>query len=233
MDANFNLLIMGELNVTDLMLPVGMIMVCTWLMMRLRKKKRQGPQAMSAAEQIERNRQLRGMRGDLEDLMVEIEQMAKRMSAHLDARSLQMERLIDEADARLAQLQSHNATTDSQHAGAADQLPEQSSEPTLEPTDESAPSQHVGLEELMQAAPPHAPHSPHTHQASSRADVKVETEAASGTESQAVKKSEDGRDPLVVKVHELADTGQTPEQIASALNEHAGKIELILALRSS
>jgi hypothetical protein len=40
-------------------------------------------------------------------------------------------------------------------------------------------------------------------------------------------------DPLARAVFELADAGRTPVQIAGELNEHTGKVELILNLRKS
>jgi hypothetical protein len=40
-------------------------------------------------------------------------------------------------------------------------------------------------------------------------------------------------DPLARAVYELADAGRSPVQIAGELNEHTGKIELILNLRKS
>lgn len=38
-------------------------------------------------------------------------------------------------------------------------------------------------------------------------------------------------DPIASQVYQLADEGRTPVQIAAALEEHVGKVELILALR--
>lgn len=40
-------------------------------------------------------------------------------------------------------------------------------------------------------------------------------------------------DPLTQRVYQLADAGKGPPDIAAELDEHVGKIELILALRSS
>ncbi|MEO0588059.1 MAG: hypothetical protein AAF078_10510, partial [Planctomycetota bacterium] len=48
------------------------------------------------------------MHGDLERVMVEIEQMAKRVGNQLDAKAIRLEKLIDEADLKIAQL---NRTT--------------------------------------------------------------------------------------------------------------------------
>ena len=40
-------------------------------------------------------------------------------------------------------------------------------------------------------------------------------------------------DPLAASVYELADAGVDPIAIARQLNEHVGKVELILALRGT
>lgn len=44
--------------------------------------------------------------------------------------------------------------------------------------------------------------------------------------------SPDQADPLTRKVYQLADQGKGPADIAQQLDEHVGKIELILALRT-
>lgn len=40
-------------------------------------------------------------------------------------------------------------------------------------------------------------------------------------------------DPLTARVYELADQGRTPIEIARELDEHTGKVELMLALRAT
>ncbi len=89
----------------DWILVLGVLMLTVWAMMRLASRRKRGQPNLSAQEQIERNHQARGVRGDLEDLMVEIEQMAKRMSAQLDAKAIRLERLLDETDQRIAYLE--------------------------------------------------------------------------------------------------------------------------------
>lgn len=42
----------------------------------------------------------------------------------------------------------------------------------------------------------------------------------------------DTSDPIARQVYELADQGRSPLQIAGAIEEHVGKVELILALRA-
>jgi len=94
----------------DMMLLGGVLLVTTALMIRLRNRRREQLPNLSAAEQIERNRQARGMRGDLEQVMVEVEQLARRFGAQLDAKSIQLNKLIEQADERIARLEALEQT---------------------------------------------------------------------------------------------------------------------------
>lgn len=100
---------------------------------------------------------------DLRRLMAEATELAAALSAQLDERAERLQRLIDEADARLG---------------------------TRLPRDEPA-----GVHEEEPRAIPAA-------------------------------------DPLAQRIFDLADEGLTPVQIAQRLDQHTGKVELILALRS-
>jgi len=111
---------------SDLLLVAGVALVTTSLLMIYRKRRRRAAQRPTPHEQIEQMRQRRGVRGDLEDLMVEIEQLAKRMGAQLDAKSIQLEQVLREADQRIEQLsglcrekQAHDAFEDSHRSGLA------------------------------------------------------------------------------------------------------------------
>lgn len=153
----------------------ALVILGTFMLFRARRKRLQsgGGEALSAREQIERHKQLRGVRGDLEELMVEIEQLAKRMSAQLDAKAVQLDRLIREAEVKVAQLDAAHA-----RAAAAPQLTASAAAPP-------PPAAY--------AAPP--------------------------------------VDPLTRRVVELHEQGKSSVDIARELEEHVGKVELILALR--
>ncbi|MEM9251346.1 MAG: hypothetical protein AAGB29_03255 [Planctomycetota bacterium] len=88
------------------LLLLGIVLVIAYLFISIRAKRRRSATdpSLSATEQIERNRQLKGMRGDLETIMVEIEQMAKRVGHQLDAKATRLEQLINEAELKIAQL---------------------------------------------------------------------------------------------------------------------------------
>ena len=90
-----------------LVLLAGMVMVTMWLMSRLAKRRRHDAAnpPLSSRDHLERARQIRGLRGDMDDLMVEVEQLSKRLSAQLDAKTVQLERMLDRADATITQLQ--------------------------------------------------------------------------------------------------------------------------------
>jgi len=86
-------------------MPLGISLITLWLLMRYRSRRRQPQPRITPHEQLEQMKQARGMRGDLEHLMVEIEQLAKRFSAQLDAKSIQLQQLLGQADQTISQLQ--------------------------------------------------------------------------------------------------------------------------------
>jgi len=170
------------LGMTDLLLAAGILLI-TISMLRFYKKKQGNQKDPKAAanETIERNRQLRGVRHDLETLMVEIEEYAKRMGAQLDAKSMRLEKLLDEADRKLQRLESRG----------------------LSPEAQLNATKMDGGSSDDQANPEPMP----------------QPEATA--------------DPLAQTVLELADQGHDAQSIAQQLDEHVGKVELILALRQS
>jgi len=97
----------GGFSPSDLLIPAGLSLICLWLMIRYRKRHQRLVQVrrLTAGEQVERSRQYRGVHGDLEKLMVEVEQLAKRFAAQLDAKAVQIEDLVRAADIRIEALQ--------------------------------------------------------------------------------------------------------------------------------
>ena len=173
------------LKPTDFVMFVGVVLVTTSLLMRLKKRRAKAAGSPTAHEQIQQNRQHRGMRGDLETLMVEIEALSKRFASQLDAKSIQLERLLDEADQRIARLEGLGQDAVESRFDTAGELGSSS----------------------------------------------VGPEAGSSDDQASALAQEAGDDPLARSVYELADQGSDATQIARQLNEHVGKIELILALR--
>lgn len=85
---------------------LGLCLVTAWLMLRLLKRNRRKADQpiLNVHERTTQTRQARGIKGDLEQLMVEVEQLAKRFAAQLDAKTFEMEQLLDRADQTLDQL---------------------------------------------------------------------------------------------------------------------------------
>jgi len=103
-----------QVTLVSLLPLVGVAMVTAGTMMMVRRRRRrmaQQPPPPSPRELLEQDRQQRGMRSDLERLMVEIEQLAKRFGSQLDAKSIQLERLLQEADQRIAKLERLQGST--------------------------------------------------------------------------------------------------------------------------
>ena len=175
-------------KITDFMMLIGVALVTTSLLMRLKKRRTKAARAPTAHEQIQQNRQHRGMRGDLETLMVEIEELSKRFATQLDAKSIELEQLLDQADQRIAQLERLGHDTGEARV--------------------SSFNTNGGL-----------------------GSSPAEREAGSSDDQASALAQEAGDDPLARSVYELADQGSDASQIARQLNEHVGKIELILALR--
>ncbi len=158
---------------------VGVLLITMSMMMGIRKKRRRSQARGTTRDRVEELKQRHEVRGDLEQLMVEIEQLAKRFGAQLDAKTVQMERLIDEADGKIRELK--------QLGQARQDAPQ-----IYTPQPSSPKPQDPALSD---------PPSPD--------------------------------DVLKRSVYDLAEQGHDPAEIARRLDEHVGKIELILALRKS
>ena len=83
---------------------LGVVFITAWLILRIRKRGSRNATQPTAREQLERYKTRDAVRGDLEGLMVDIEQLARRLGAQLDAKSQQLETLLAQADQRIADL---------------------------------------------------------------------------------------------------------------------------------
>ncbi|MEX0886795.1 MAG: hypothetical protein WD009_10195 [Phycisphaeraceae bacterium] len=140
-------------------------------------------------ERLAQAREKHAMRGDLDQVMVEIEQFAKRFGSQLDAKTIKLERLVRQADARIEQLRRLS------DAGTG----EPSADDPAPPTPDAAAG-------------------------------RLDMDWSPGAESSADAAAPD-EDALRRNVYDLADQGLAAGQIARRLDEHVGKIELVLALR--
>jgi len=152
---------------------VALLIFVLWFNVR---KRVAGHQNLDPREKIERDKQVTGMKNDLRTMMVELDELTRRFSSQLDAKAVKLERLIEQADQRIARLQGQRGVIET-------------------------------------------PDTPEEEQVSDR-------EAASDEDTE-----QDEADPLAENVYKLADEGHDPGEIARRLDEHIGKVELILALR--
>lgn len=193
--AEFNL---NELPFASIAIPfLGVLLITIGMMMGIRGKRRRASARGSARDRVDELRQKQAVRGDLEQLMAEVEQLAKRFGTQLDAKTMHMERLLDEADRKIAELKQLEQTR--QHAMMLQASAPAHYTPPPSPSPEPpalAPAEHN---------PPPVAHPP------------------APSPDEALKRS----------VCALADRGVDTVEIAKQLNEHVGKVELILALRKA
>jgi hypothetical protein len=151
---------------------VALLIFVLWFNVR---KRVAGHESLDPREKIERDKQVSGMKNDMRAMMVELDELTRRFSSQLDAKSVKLERLIEQADQRIAKLNGQSVDVDRSDAA--------------ERSREAASGQ-----------------------------VEIETTVGSP-------------DPLAENIYQLADAGKDPGEIARQLDEHIGKVELILALR--
>jgi len=171
---------------------IGVTLVTLSLVMGIRKKRRKMSGRVTARENLERYKAKAEVRDDLERVMVEVEEMARRVSAQLDAKTVAIEKLLRDAETKVEQL---NAT--------------------IERFERAAGASANGEGQADDADDSPAPGDP--------------VAPATSTPRRAASPE----DELSRRVYALADEGHAAPAIARQLDEHIGKVELILALRSA
>lgn len=190
----------------------GIVIMTFILLVNLRKHRSHASEDadLTHSERIERMKQKHEMKDDIRAAMVELEEVTRRFSTHIDAKSMQLEHLINLADERIEQLEQLNGSAG--HAGEQD---------SAENRDSGGSDDGVtrgGNDKVDSTEPVNA--IPGGRSASS-----------AGEASSEVVEAEAGLDEVTSKIYEMSDAGQSAVEIASALEEHVGKVELILALR--
>lgn len=197
----------------DFMPVVGVLMLIMWMVMMVRKRRRRNAHQPTAREQLERLRQRERTRDDLNQIMVDIEQMAKRVSAQLDAKAVELDRLLDRAERQAAELR--RLKGEPEPTAASYQV------------DEADPANQAAYDE-SQSVDAFEPASPSDSGRGSQRGL-----PGFGDRSTPASDEFQSDDPLTRSVYQLADAGLVATDIAGRLNEHVGKVELILALRQT
>jgi hypothetical protein len=102
---------------------VLMLGIMVWVHTRMQSRRREG-EKLSPQEKVARAQQAAGMNNEMRRMMVELEELTRHFGSQLDAKSIRLEKLIREADQRIAQLsQLHKAPEDAVE-GRSDQPPQ-------------------------------------------------------------------------------------------------------------
>ncbi len=95
----------GDQLLPTVLMGAGVLLLAILVLGNVRRKiKRNSTNHLDANERVERIRQQQGMRDDLREMMVELEEMARRFGAQLDAKAIYLEKLLDQADERMLAL---------------------------------------------------------------------------------------------------------------------------------
>jgi FtsZ-interacting cell division protein ZipA len=148
-----------------------------------------------------------------ERLMVDAEEIARRLGAALDNKAARLELLIEEADAKLDQL--NRAITSQERPGSPSNVP-----PAPESRHAPTPAPRSIDPSLMDRARMEQD----LEERGSRVAGRIEPEAAASENPVAEISISD-------QINELALQGKNPQEIAKQLEQPVGQVELILNLR--
>jgi hypothetical protein len=132
------------------------VMATAYLVMRGRLRKRQDPMARAATTGMGLSQQ-RQVERDISNLMVEMLETARHMTAQLDTRAARLEAIIVEADAKLAALKGALAN---ESASAPIPLPPDQPDavPVGAPSSQESPAAEAPAPEMKPEAPPDPRH---------------------------------------------------------------------------
>ncbi len=193
-----------DLDPSSLLLLAGVVIVVTMIMISTRRRaadRGSSPRAY-AREQLAKVREQEGMRDDLQELMMQLEKLAREINAQVDTRFAKLEKAIADADARLAELKRLGVG----EATPVETVQEQPADgPVLEPR-ESTPTE------------------------SDRGKGVVDEVAADSGDATA-DEPVDAAESVERRIVELSRAGKSPLEIARALGRDVGEVELIIKLK--
>ena len=168
--------------------------------------------------------------------VIEEDRATRRLIAQLDVRSRQIERLIRQADQRIEVLHSPpvETTVASISPSDVDRKTEISPQHNAAVTDANGTPETDGQEALVSTRTVHMEPATHDAVAADTHPIASESTANENRSSEPVDRDVADResiDQLTSEVYHHADRGCSPVEIAKQLDEHVGKVELILALR--
>jgi hypothetical protein len=93
-----------------MLLAAGVVVLMVWTWISLRRRLRRSAAAPDASERLDEIRGRQRGRDSLDGVMVEAEELARRLAAHLDNKAARLEILLDEANATIARLEQAAST---------------------------------------------------------------------------------------------------------------------------
>lgn len=184
---------------------IGGIYVLYTVFSPFRRKRKdplaKGPPTAGLAQQ-------RAVERQMQNLLVELSEMARQVTAQLDTRSAKLQVLIDDADARLAALRSAVSTPTADAAEPPMFRPSPARRPDADPRDDEAT-----IEVPMFRTRPAGP------------------VAADGPPAAVAAEAAGSASPPNEAVYALADRGRGAAEIARELGRPRGEVDLILLLR--
>lgn len=163
-------------------------------------------------EQIARLRDQRNLQQSMDELLLQIEEMSRQVSAQLDTKYAKLELVIRDADERIARLENLLGRRETAAAPVA-----------------AAPS--GTMDSTRAANVSRAREKTRSVIAATDRQTFAEASPASGTSGGKPPISRENDDPRFKQIYDLADAGHTPIQTAEALALPLGEVELILNLR--
>ncbi len=191
---------------------IAMIVVITLLLLRSQRRRTQGASPKQYRREIDSaTNQSAAIKRDMERLLVELNELARQINAQIDTKFAKLERSIIDADRRITALRIliNEAGGDAQSSDPISpppQVPENRFDSLLPPDSSESPIS------LSSAAAPTAP-----------LDWTVDDSGISDSATD--------EDAAHHQIYTMADQGHKPVEIARALQQSVGEVELILKLR--
>ena len=199
----------AEMDSGPYFLLVVLCLVMLSVSMLRRSQQRRASSRDLTREQLARLRDQKDVRQSMDELLVQLEEVSRRINAQVDTRFAKLETVIRDADERIARLEqlAPRAGRDSVRTGPpatnGGAKPGTSSGPSAPQAGEFQP----GLPVARRSTSP--------------------TEQAEGPSATPPASNDERRQ----RIYELADSGTTPMTIADTLQMPLGEVELILSLR--
>lgn len=213
----------------SLILIISGVLIIAWpLLPRLiGRLRRFSPPPPTVQERAERATAASRERVVLDDLASDVREVTRLCAAQLDARAKRVEEVLEKANATIARLEALVAAAQEAPPAAAATTSQQAVWEPPDPTWAPPQSPEVTVRHVR-PGPGAAPVAVATPNPSLAVSVPSDGPLWPG---QASHSRADALDPLTQQICQLSAAGHSAVEIAARLEEHVGKVELILALQ--